>query len=301
MPRLILIQIKVRILSLRSESRDLSQYCDFNLRILTQTLRSQKDFPRVVLILKPHSQVGLQYDLNDLQALKLCHQIVLEQLSSKTPSPLSYWPCQYWLLAIIVDARYCFRVIPVGARASAVMDVRFLHQPSAEHSAMMPLTTSDVPLPGAEGATPYVSVGDEAFPLRRDVARPFPGHNLKPEQRIFNYRLSRAWRMVQCAFVILASQWRLYRRVFGVSPEVAEVVVKATCILYNFIHFHSADEEDLSTALCTEPSAGMQGITHVGSKTFREAMAVREKFVTYFSSAGEVLATYSCLIVPATI
>lgn len=75
------------------------------------------------------------------------------------------------------------------------------------------------------------------------------------------------------------------------SPEVVEVVVKATCILHNFICWHSADEEDTgNTALGTELSAGMQGITQVGSNNAsREALAVRERFATYFSSsAGEV-------------
>ncbi len=49
--------------------------------------------------------------------------------------------------------------------------------------------------------------------------------------------------------------------------EVAEVVVKATCILHNFLCWHFANEEDpSSTALCTELSAGTQGITQVAKQ-----------------------------------
>lgn len=196
------------------------------------------------------------------------------------------------VLLAVVDARYCFRMIDVGAYGKS-SDGGTLSS-SAFGQALRHGTVNlppDAPLPGAEGSMTFVFVADEAFPLRMNMMRPFPGHNLTPKQRVFNYRLSRARRMVECAFGILASQWRMYRRVLGVSPEVAEVVVKATCILHNFIRWHSANEEDSSSrALCTEPSAGMQGITQVGSNNAsREALAVREKFATYFSSsAGEV-------------
>ncbi|KAJ8375576.1 hypothetical protein SKAU_G00061560 [Synaphobranchus kaupii] len=196
------------------------------------------------------------------------------------------------VLLAVVDARYRFRVVDIGAYGKSSDGGTLVSSSFGQallHQAMdLP---ADKPLPGAEEATPYVFVGDEAFPLRRCMMRPFPGQRLSPEQRIFNYRLSRARRMVECAFGILASQWRLYRRVLGVSPEVAEVVVKATCILHNFIRWHSADEEDpSSTVMNLESSTGMQDISRLSSNnTSRDAIAVREKFTAYFSSpTGEV-------------
>jgi hypothetical protein len=38
------------------------------------------------------------------------------------------------------------------------------------------------------GALPYVFVGDEAFPLRENLMRPFPGRGANDGEKIFNYR-----------------------------------------------------------------------------------------------------------------
>ncbi|KAL0148841.1 hypothetical protein M9458_055850 [Cirrhinus mrigala] len=89
------------------------------------------------------------------------------------------------VLLAVVDAQYCFRVVDVGSYGR----------------------TSD-------GGV----MADEAFPLRRDLMRPFPGHKLSSRQRIFNYRLSRARLIVENAFGILTAQWRMYRGVIEISP-----------------------------------------------------------------------------------
>ena len=48
---------------------------------------------------------------------------------------------------------------------------------------------------------PYMFVGDEAFPLRPYLMRPYPGRFLDSEKkRVFNYRLSRCRRVVENSF-----------------------------------------------------------------------------------------------------
>ena len=103
----------------------------------------------------------------------------------------------------------------------------------------------DEPLPIAEHLFHNVFVADEAFPLRWDMMRPVPGRYLKTyAQQIYNYRLFRALNMVQCAFGITVSQWRVYHRVMALNPDYAEKVVRATTFLHNLLRWHQQSSEE---------------------------------------------------------
>ncbi|XP_018376368.1 PREDICTED: uncharacterized protein LOC108769724 [Trachymyrmex cornetzi] len=83
---------------------------------------------------------------------------------------------------------------------------------------------------------PYCIVGDEAFPLKSYLLRPFFGKdNLSAEQCIYNYRLSRARRVIENCFGILVSQWRIYRKSIISSVETTMKIVQATICLHNWL------------------------------------------------------------------
>ena len=42
--------------------------------------------------------------------------------------------------------------------------------------------------------------------------------------------------MVQCAFGILANKWRIFHKPLDVTPQFCNSIVKACCIMHNFIH-----------------------------------------------------------------
>ncbi|XP_038164585.1 uncharacterized protein LOC119798981 [Cyprinodon tularosa] len=118
------------------------------------------------------------------------------------------------VLLALVDAHYRFRVIDVGGYGrrsdGGILANSAFGQALREGTLNFP---PDQHLPRADhrGPQPHVIVADEAFPLRRNLMRPFPGRGgLTKEQRIFNYRLSRARLVVEDAFGIWSGRWRMF-------------------------------------------------------------------------------------------
>lgn len=100
--------------------------------------------------------------------------------------------------------------------------------------------TADIPppklLPGTMTMLPCALVGDEAFPLKPYLMRPYPRKSLTSDsQRIFNYRLSRARRTIENAFGILVSRWRILRKSIQCKEETAHKIVLALVVLHNYI------------------------------------------------------------------
>lgn len=48
------------------------------------------------------------------------------------------------------------------------------------------------------------------------------------------FRLSRARRTIENCFGIMASKWRILLKSIETSPAVADTIVQAICVLYNF-------------------------------------------------------------------
>ena len=65
--------------------------------------------------------------------------------------------------------------------------------------------------------------------------RPLARNGLTNERHIYNCRLSRARRVVENAFGILANQWRLYHCCIYLNPNNVTMVVKATILLHNIL------------------------------------------------------------------
>lgn len=90
-------------------------------------------------------------------------------------------------------------------------------------------------LPNSSIYFPYFLVGDEAFPLRRNLLRPYGGRHLSPDKEIFNRKLTSARRTIENTFGIMVSKFRIYHTPIVAHPEVAKSIVKSTIVLHNFI------------------------------------------------------------------
>ena len=81
-------------------------------------------------------------------------------------------------------------------------------------------------------------VGDEIFPLKNWLIGSYPGvkrGTLDESQAIFNYRLSRARRVIENSFGILVARWRIYRRFIRASVDNVETYILATLALHNYL------------------------------------------------------------------
>lgn len=97
------------------------------------------------------------------------------------------------VLMAVVDSRYRFILIDVGAEGRQSDSGVLKASPIGHH---LEAGTLGIPglgrLPRSDLVAPHVFIGDEAFQLRPDFLRPYPGLNLPVEKRVFNLRLSRA-------------------------------------------------------------------------------------------------------------
>ena len=142
----------------------------------------------------------------------------------------------------LVDADYRFIYVDIGEYGSNCDGAIFKN---SEFGQAYLKGNLDVPPPKAlpnfpeGGLLPYCIVADEAFPLRLDIMRPYPRLRrntiLPHDEQIFNYRLSRACRIVENAFGILAQRWRIFNRKIALHPDNVDKVVKACCILHNYL------------------------------------------------------------------
>nr|CAI5817979.1 unnamed protein product [Callosobruchus analis] len=84
-----------------------------------------------------------------------------------------------------------------------------------------------------------IIVGDAAFPLKSYLLKPYPGSQLSTSEKIFNYRLSRARRIVENAFGILVSRFRVFENAIPTSLNTVDAIVCASCALHNWLRKNS--------------------------------------------------------------
>lgn len=109
------------------------------------------------------------------------------------------------------------------------------------------------------------------------------GKSLTKEKRIFNYRLSRARRYIECSFGILVNKWRIFHRPLNVDIEFAENIIKACCVLHNYVRLR--DGYRYEDTLFESPLPGMRTTTIRPSSRSRNT---RDIFADYFMNEGQL-------------
>nr|CAI5869159.1 unnamed protein product [Callosobruchus analis] len=142
------------------------------------------------------------------------------------------------VLMAVVDANYRFLMIDVGAYGKDSDAGVFSNSPIYQNieNGTLPLPKGQK-LPNSEQICPFVFIGDEAFPLRTYLLRPFPRRRLQNNDpaSYYNYRLSRARMTVECTFGICSAKFGILLKSIDTKVENAVHILKAICILHNVI------------------------------------------------------------------
>ena len=141
------------------------------------------------------------------------------------------------VLLAICDARYCFSLFDLGQYGSN-NDSGILK--NSQMGNMFEDDLLNVP-PDSKlhkddtKTCPYFLLGDEIFPLKKWLMRPFPGKSATEEERIYNYRQSRARRVIENCFGILSARFRILQKPIRASVENVEKFVLACLALHNYL------------------------------------------------------------------
>ncbi|XP_075162741.1 uncharacterized protein LOC142235371 [Haematobia irritans] len=131
---------------------------------------------------------------------------------------------------------------------------------------------------------PYVFVTDNAFPLGKHFMKPYCTPSLSIEQIYFNYRLSRARRIVENAFGIIASRFRILLGTINLSPAKTRIVVLAICYLHNFLKSKTPNAYLQNIKMAEIPQQNCNNDNNIDDNLSSLGKLVRNDFCTYFNN-----------------
>ena len=169
----------------------------------------------------------------------------------------------------------------------------------ALHNGEIPLPTPKALPPLHDGhPIPYHLVADEAFSLSPYLMKPYARRGLAHEQVIFNYRLSRARRIVENCFGRLAAVWRIFQKSINIQPDRADNIVMACCVLHNYLLANNALPHSIDTDAYITDGSWRNAIDNSnlvelpprrhGNNASREAKDIQESLKEWFNGIGAV-------------
>lgn len=213
------------------------------------------------------------------------------------------------VLMAIADADYRIRYADVGCQGrisdGGVFANTTFYKKLIKNELQLPKPTFISEKSQAQ-VLPFVIVADDAFALSPNLMKPFPGPHIKGSlERAFNYRLSRARRIIENVFGLLATVFRVFRKPIALHPTKVESVVLTCISLHNFLRRDAKsvrtytppgtfDIEDLETGAITpgfwrlEDERTLLDLQRIPRNASQEAKEIRKEFGKYFISEGKV-------------
>lgn len=210
------------------------------------------------------------------------------------------------VLMALADGEYKFTFVDVGASGrcsdGGVYNNCKLARALEDNTVNLP---PPKPLPGSELPIPHVIVADDAFALKPYIMKPIASRPLSMVQQVYNYRISRARRIIENVFGIYAARFRILRKPIELGPEKVNKIVLAICALHNFLMMRNesrrrycpadfVDREGENGIVIegrwrSEAAEPIIGLERIPLSHSTEVRTVQQEFMDYFISVeGEV-------------
>lgn len=213
------------------------------------------------------------------------------------------------VMMALVDADYCFSYVDIGCQGrisdGGVFRNTSLFKKMEEGDLNLP---SPHPISSNGPSLPYVIVADDAFSLSQYLMKPYPGtHEKGSKERHFNYRLSRARRVVENVFGIMSSVFRVLRKPMLLDPQRASNVVMACSLLHNFLRksrtsssrytpagtFDSEHDGQIVPGTWRQDNnncnlSSLLPLRNIPRKSGAQPKQIRETYAEYFATVGKL-------------
>ena len=162
-------------------------------------------------------------------------------------NPTDYYNRKGWysmLVQAVVDHKLLFRNLCVGWPGS-VHDARVLANSSVyKKISNGQLLVGNTVQVQQHPLRPFI-FGDSAYPLLPWLMKPFSfSSSLSLEQKLFNYRISRARVVVEIAFGRLKGRWRRLSKQIDMDIDNVPHIISACCVLHNVCEVHKENFND---------------------------------------------------------
>ena len=120
--------------------------------------------------------------------------------------------------------------------------------------------------------------------------KPFSRRGMDLNHRVFNYRLSRGRRVVENAFGILTSCFRIFQRPMQQEPPVVARVVMSCLMLHNLLKMRYPKGQQDDFGADGQPPVVLEDndIPHEGRNPLEAAKKQRNILRDYFMTNGQV-------------
>eukprot|EP00102_Acyrthosiphon_pisum_P018923 XP_016656133.1 PREDICTED: uncharacterized protein LOC107882382 [Acyrthosiphon pisum] len=212
------------------------------------------------------------------------------------------------VLFALVDANYNFLYANIGCQGrisdGGVFKNTALNKSIEQNEIMFP---PDEPLPLRELHVPYLLVADDAFAFTPRIMKPYSGvYEKGSKERVFNYRLSRARRVVENVFGIMSSVFRVMRKPMLLEPEKVTNITLTCALLHNYLKKSKSSSSKYSPNGIFDieneegqiipgtwrqeqnSMASLLPIRNIPRRPGTEAKIIRDEYATYFSTNGKV-------------